>query len=227
MSSAVLRFDDVSYHYPDGPSVLDGVSFELPEASLTALVGSSGSGKSTLLFLAGLLANPQAGEVYLEGEAVGTLGPRRRETLRNRTLGLVFQHHYLLGDHQVWENVAMPLWIQAGGPLPESEARARELLQFVGLEAAAERSPSQLSGGERQRVAVARALATEPRVLLADEPTGSLDSANGDRVFELLEKSRDEVGAAVLLVTHNLELASRCDSILRIEDGRIAEPDSN
>ena len=195
----------------------------LERGETAALLGASGSGKSTLLFLAGLLARPTHGRVFLVGQDACRLGEQEREQARNQRLGFVFQHHFLLPDFTAEENVALPTWIHRGRSGSAAVDRAREILTFVGLGALTHRYPHQLSGGERQRVAIARALAHRPDLVLADEPTGSLDTENGDRVFELLFELKKSYGCGVLLVTHNPTLAERCDRVVRLADGQVVE----
>ena len=204
--------------------VLKGVNFSAPSATTTAIVGPSGCGKSTLLYLLGLLDRPQEGEILINGESLAQATDAVRTAGRNRHLGFVFQFHFLLPEFTAAENVMLPM--RKLGKLTESamRARARELLAAVGLETKADRLATRLSGGEQQRVAIARALANEPPILLADEPTGNLDARNSELVFELLTKLAHERDLAVVMVTHNLELADRCDRVLRMLDGRFITP---
>ena len=199
--------------------VLHGVSLAVLPGEVVAVSGPSGSGKSTLLHLLGGLDTPQAGEVWWAGERVDTLGTQARAGRRAGRVGLVFQHHYLLEDLSVLQNVQVPAFLTG----QDGISRARELLARVGLAAREAELPRVLSGGERQRVAVARALATRPAVVLADEPTGSLDRANADIVARLLLDLAREEGAGVLLVTHDDRLAARADRVLHLLDGRIVE----
>ncbi len=195
--------------------VLRGLNFRVPAGELLAVTGPSGVGKSTLLHLIGLLDRPEAGELSLDDAAVGSLDNEERAHLRNRQIGFVFQHHYLLDELDARDNVALPLRI-SGQPARPARARATELLAAVGLDARATHFPDQLSGGEQQRVAVARALAMKPRLLLADEPTGNLDSATADQVFALVRKLHLLEGLTSIIVTHNEEMARRCDRIFRL-----------
>lgn len=203
--------------------MLKGVDLVLERGESVALLGASGSGKSTLLFLAGLLARPTHGRIFLVGQDSARLSEIERESARNQRLGFVFQHHFLLPDFTAEENVALPTWIHRGRSGTAALDRAREVLDFVGLGALTHRLPHQLSGGERQRVAIARALAHRPDLVLADEPTGSLDTENGDRVFELLFELKKAHGCGVLLVTHNPALAEKCDRVIRLADGQVVE----
>lgn len=204
--------------------VLKGVKFSATSATTTAIVGPSGCGKSTLLYLLGLLDRPQEGEVLLNGEKLACASDETRTAARNRHLGFVFQFHFLLTEFTALENVMLPM--RKLGELDESEmrSRARELLDAVGLGAKTSRPANKLSGGEQQRVAIARALANNPPVLLADEPTGNLDAKNSEIVFDLLTRLAHERGLAVVMVTHNLELAARCDRTLRMLDGDFVTP---
>lgn len=221
----LLILEDVRFRYKDGPEVLKGVDLVLERGETVGLLGASGCGKSTLLFLAGLLARPTEGRVLVVGQDQSRLPERERERLRNRRLGFVFQHHFLLPDFDAEENVALPTWIQDGRSGEVARRRAREVLEFVGLGDLLHRRPNQLSGGERQRVSIARALAHRPDLVLADEPTGSLDSENGDRVFSLLLELQRVSGCGILLVTHNPALAARCDRSVTMVDGQIRPGD--
>jgi ABC-type lipoprotein export system ATPase subunit len=202
--------------------VLRGADFDLAPGELVAVVGPSGSGKSTLLHLLGGLERADAGEIEVGGLRVDRMAATELARFRNRTLGYVFQFHQLLADFTALENVALPGRI-AGRPAEELGRRARDLLAEVGLAELAHRYPGQLSGGEQQRVALCRALLLEPPLVLADEPTGSLDPAAGTVVFELLLSLQRRHGATVLLVTHNPGLAGRCARILQLEDGLLRD----
>jgi len=200
--------------------VLDGVDLEVGAGESIAVIGQSGAGKSTLLHLVGGLDVPSEGEVRLAGVSLAGLSAERLARLRNEKVGFVFQFHHLLREFTALENVAMPLRI-AGAGVREARDRARELLGRVGLERRLEHTPAQLSGGEQQRVAVARALVTRPVLLLADEPTGNLDPPTGERLHDLLFEVGSESGAAMILVTHNMDLAARADRVLRLLAGRL------
>ncbi|MDQ8181821.1 ABC transporter ATP-binding protein [Pelagicoccus sp. SDUM812005] len=199
--------------------VLKGVDLELNRGEISAVVGPSGCGKSTLLYLLGLLDRQDEGEILVGGEAVPLDRDGAHTRLRCEHIGFVFQFHFLLPEFSALENVILPM--RKLGKLSEDEMgeRAKELLEQVGLGDKTHRRPSQLSGGEQQRVAIARSLANRPSVLLADEPTGNLDLKNSMMVFDLLTRLAKEYQQAVLIVTHNPELAGRCDRILRMEDG--------
>jgi lipoprotein-releasing system ATP-binding protein len=200
--------------------VLRGVDFDAVAGNTHAIVGPSGCGKSSLLYLLGLLDRPDEGEVYVAGEPFARVGDDARTAARNAHLGFVFQFHFLLPEFSAAENVMLPM--RKRGALGEDamQERARELLDAVGLGEKAGRLATHLSGGEQQRVAIARALANEPPVILADEPTGNLDAKNSAIVFDLLARLARERGIAVVMVTHNPELAERCDRVLRMLDGR-------
>ncbi|MEL7059850.1 MAG: ABC transporter ATP-binding protein [Acidobacteriota bacterium] len=214
--------------YRDGRrwvEVLRGVDLEVARNEMVAITGSSGSGKSTLLHLLGALDPPDRGEITVDGERLERLGRRALASLRNRKIGFVFQFHRLLPDFDALENVMMPGRI-AGLPARHLEARARALLDDVGLGERLDHVPGQLSGGERQRVAICRALVLEPPVLLADEPTGNLDPASSERVFELLLDLRRRHRTTTVLVTHDRALARRCARIFSLEDGVLSPLDA-
>jgi lipoprotein-releasing system ATP-binding protein len=195
--------------------VLRGLDLDVERGELLAVVGPSGVGKSTLLHLVGLLDRPEGGSLELDGQAVGGLDGEARAGLRNRLIGFVFQHHHLLDELDARDNVALPLRI-GGWPARRARDLAGELLASVALGERAAHFPDQLSGGEQQRVAVARALAASPRLLLADEPTGNLDQANAEQVFALIRELHLMVGLTSIIVTHNEAMARRCDRIFRL-----------
>lgn len=201
--------------------VLRGVELEVHRGEFVAIVGASGAGKSTLLHLLGALDRPTAGDVWLDGSRYADLEPRALAELRNRKLGFVFQFHHLLREFSAAENVMMPLLV--GGMAPRAaRSRAAELLSVVGLAGRMAHRPAELSGGEQQRCAVARALVHDPSLVLADEPSGNLDHANSDRLHEMFFRLAREYETAVIVVTHNRQLAGRADRILMLEDGRLA-----
>jgi len=199
---------------------LRGVSFEAKTGEVTAIVGPSGCGKSTLLYLLGLLDRPDKGEILLDNKSVSQASDQVRTELRNKNLGFIFQFHFLIKELTACENVSMPLF-KAGIQRKEANKRARSVLTKLGLGDKAERFANKLSGGEQQRVAIARAMINSPSLLLADEPTGNLDSENSRKVFQLLLQFAREESTAVILVTHNPEIAEKCDQILRMKDGQI------
>ncbi len=205
----------------DGPlTILDDVSFSIKRGETAAVVGVSGSGKSTLLSLLAGLDSPSFGDVTLCGEQLSRLDEDGRARLRGEQVGFVFQSFQLLPNLTALENVTLPLEVLNGSG---SQQTARNLLERVGLTDRLNHYPAQLSGGEQQRVAIARAFVTEPAVLLADEPTGNLDSATGKKIIDLLFKLNDEKGTTLVLVTHDEQLASRCDRLIRLDGGRLVE----
>jgi lipoprotein-releasing system ATP-binding protein len=200
--------------------VLDGVDLALRPGEIVALVGPSGAGKSTLLHVAGLLERPDGGAVLIGGEDCGRLSDERRTLLRRSEIGFVYQFHHLLPEFSALENVMLPQMI-AGVARHRARGKAAELLEQVGLAPRAGHRPARLSGGEQQRVAIVRALANDPRILLADEPTGNLDHATGDNVMSTLLELVRHTGLAALIATHNIEIARRLDRIVALEDGRL------
>jgi lipoprotein-releasing system ATP-binding protein len=203
-------------------TVLDGVSLEVQQGEMVAIVGSSGAGKSTLLHVLGALDQPSRGRVVIGGVPLDGLDDTSLAQLRNRKVGFVFQFHHLLREFSAQENVAIPLRI-AGWETAAADKRAAELLERVGLGARMTHRPSQLSGGEQQRTAVARSLALDPAVLLADEPSGNLDHANAERLHALFEELSRDLEIAMVIVTHNRSLAARADRIMLLEDGKLQE----
>ncbi len=204
---------------PNFVSAVDGVDLEIGAGEAVALVGPSGSGKSTLLNLIGGLDRPTSGEIWVDGENIARASAKRLVEHRRTRIGFIFQSFNLLAHRTALENVEVPLML-AGLARKERQARARELLTRVGLGARTEHRPSQLSGGEQQRVAIARALANRPSILLADEPTGNLDSATGAEVMSLLRELKSG-GLTIVLVTHDMTVASYMDRIVRLRDGKI------
>jgi lipoprotein-releasing system ATP-binding protein len=222
-AAASLRLDDVQRRFRQGDAwleVLRGATLSLAPGQAMALVGPSGSGKSTLLQIAGLLEHPDGGEVYVAGQACGRLPDAQRTQIRREHLGFVYQFHHLLPEFSALENVMLPQML-AGNDQRCSRERARQLLQTLGLAEREEHRPARLSGGEQQRVAIARAMANRPAVLLADEPTGNLDEETARAVFEALVTAARETDAALLIATHNAELAARADGIYRLHNGLI------
>jgi len=206
--------------------VLHGVDMDLFPGELLGLVGASGAGKSTLLHILGLLDPPSEGEVLLDGTDAWKLPSIERARLRNERVGFVFQFYHLLPELDAVENVILPAMIgtaksRRGASMPELRARASDTLQRFGLGERLRHRPAQLSGGEQQRVAIARAMFLDPAMVIADEPTGNLDSATGERVLDLLVREQKERGLALLLVTHDSKVARRCERVLTMEDGRI------
>jgi lipoprotein-releasing system ATP-binding protein len=222
--TALLEVRALTKRFPSGDAgwleVLGGTDLDVARGEVVAIVGASGSGKSTLLHLVGALDVPTSGEIRLDGAAYGALAPAALAALRNRRLGFVFQFHHLLREFSALENVMMPLRI-AGWEPARARARAAELLGAVGLGGRMSHRPGALSGGEQQRCAVARALVHDPGLVLADEPTGNLDHGNGMMVSDLFFALAREFETAVVMVTHNRQLAQRADRVLLLEDGRL------
>jgi lipoprotein-releasing system ATP-binding protein len=223
MSEPILRVEGVTKEY--GARVrtlaLSGVDVTIERGEFVALVGPSGSGKSTLLNIIGLLDRPTAGQVVLAGTDTRGMDDRGLTRLRAHTLGFVFQFHHLLPAFTAIENVMLPAWGDTGFPSREMRERAGELLRAVGLSARLDYRTTDLSGGEQQRVAIARALSRRPLLVLADEPTGNLDTAAAAAVFDLMRTFNREAGTTFLLVTHDPRIAERCDRIVEIVDGKI------
>lgn len=223
--SDILRLEQVRKSYGIGTSVetevLHGIDLGLSGGEFAALIGPSGSGKSTLLNTIGLLERPTSGRVAIQGIDIGTLDEAGLTELRGRTIGFVFQFHHLIPAFTAAENVMMPLLIERGTVRPEMKARARWLLDQVGLGGSVDKKPAELSGGQQQRVAIARALAMNPPLVLADEPTGNLDTRTANEVFELLRRFNAEHRVAFLIVTHDPRLAARCDRRIELVDGRV------
>ncbi|GEM_PF-42213 len=220
-----LALKDVRRIYKQGHEkleVLKGVSFSIRAGEMVALVGPSGAGKSTLLHMAGLLEQPDSGEVFIGGEKCTGISDNKRTQLRLRQLGFVYQFHHLLPEFSALENIMLPQLV-SGLPRSEARRRARELLSMVNLKHRENHRPARLSGGEQQRVAVARALANVPSVLMADEPTGNLDPHTAEHVFEMMRMLVRHIKLAALVATHNLDLAQRMDRILILRDGYIEE----
>ena len=223
---SVLEAQALSKTYVGGDGgqivVLDGVDLQIARGEMVAIIGSSGAGKSTLLHLLGALDRPTSGRVLIDGRPVEGMDDDAVSALRNRTVGVVFQFHHLVREFTALENVMMPLRI-AGSDEVDAKRRAMALLERVGLGGRVHHRPSALSGGEQQRTAVARALAADPAVLLADEPSGNLDHHNSERLHELFTELAHELELGMVVVTHNRALAARADRVLQLEDGRLTQ----
>ena len=223
--SAVLELRNIVREYKSQAgvlSVLSGADLVLNPGELVGLVGPSGSGKSTLLHTAGLLEQPEGGQVFLEGEDCLALNDAGRTRLRREKLGFVYQFHHLLPEFNARDNVAMPLMV---GGMPRNKAREKAdlILADMGLSERLTHQPGQMSGGEQQRVAIARALVNDPRLVIADEPTGNLDPATTERVFESLIRMARNEGAAVLVATHNMSLTQHMNRVLTLADGKLTD----
>jgi lipoprotein-releasing system ATP-binding protein len=225
MTDPVLEAHDVHKSFRQGPvtlEVLRGITVSVAPAERLAIVGASGSGKTTLLQILGGLDAPTAGRVCVDSRNIHELNERERGMLRNHALGFVYQFHHLLPEFSALENVAMPLLVRRM-KVADAKRQAREILERVGLGARLDHRPHQLSGGERQRAAVARALVTHPKLVLADEPTGNLDGANAEQVFALMLELNRERRTSLVVVTHDLRLAARMERILEIDGGVLRE----
>lgn len=222
--SPIIELRNLTKIYKNGIEfrALDNANLKISKGDFVAIVGPSGSGKSTLMHLIGLLDTPSSGTLLIDGNDVTKMSDKERSEMRNRMLGFVFQYHHLLPDFTALENVIMPLLI-AGKNKKEAEEIAKKLLKEVGLEDRMDHRPGELSGGQNQRVAVARALSVSPAIVLGDEPTGNLDTKTGDLIYELLRRLNKEYNQTFIVVTHNEELASKADRIIRLVDGKIIE----
>ena len=225
MAEEILRLDKVCRAYNLGTpveiEVLHTVDLSMQRSEFLALMGPSGSGKSTLLNIIGLLDRPTSGRLYIKEQDTNSLDDANLTHLRGHSIGFVFQYHYLISAFTALENVMMPMLVDRGFPTPDVADRARDLLAHVGLTSVAGNLALNMSGGQQQRVAIARALAMKPDLVLADEPTGNLDTKSAEGVFELMREVNRRDGTTFLIVTHNINLARRCDRIIELVDGRI------
>lgn len=224
--NSILELRDIrkSYHIgtPVETEVLHGIDLQLHEHEFVALIGPSGSGKSTLLNIIGLLERATQGELTIAQQRTSTLDDRTLTHLRGRTIGFIFQFHHLLPAFTALENVMMPAIIEHGAATAVARDNALDLLRRVGLQGAEQKKPGELSGGMQQRVAIARALSLRPRLILADEPTGNLDTKTADEIFALMREFNRDHGSACLIVTHDPRLAERCDRVVHLVDGSIS-----
>ncbi|AYK16034.1 MAG: ABC transporter ATP-binding protein [Methanosarcina flavescens] len=222
--SPIIELKNLTKIYKNGMEfrALDNANLKIKKGEFVAIVGPSGSGKSTLMHLIGLLDTPSLGTLLIDGRDVTKMSDKERSEMRNRMLGFVFQYHHLLPDFTAMENVAMPLLI-AGKSRKEAKEIAGKLLKEVGLEDRMDHKPGELSGGQNQRVAVARALSCSPAIVLGDEPTGNLDTKTGNLIYDLLRRLNRQYNQTFIIVTHNEDLASKADRIIRLVDGKITD----
>lgn len=224
MTRPILKLDNVSRIYTEAHgkivTVLEEACFEISSGEMISLVAPSGAGKSTLLHLAGLLEKPDAGEVHIGGQATTSLPEDQRTALRRNDIGFIYQFHHLLPEFSALENLMIPQMLRGVNKL-DAAKRGNELLDYMGILIRAEHRPSELSGGEQQRVAIARAVANQPKLLLADEPTGNLDPGTSDRVFNMLEDLVRSTGLSALIATHNHQLAKRMDKNVTLNAGKV------
>ena len=221
----LLKAEDLQHSFFEGVRinrVLKGVSLQVEAGETTSVVGPSGCGKSTLLYLLGLLDRPESGKILLQGSDVTQSSDETKTQLRNQSIGFIFQFHFLIKELTAIENVSLPLR-KSGLNAEDSKEKSMLVLQKLGLESKATRSANKLSGGEQQRVAIARAIVNSPSLILADEPTGNLDSENSHKVFDLLQELAERDNLGVLIVTHNTELALKTDNLIRMQDGLIVK----
>ena len=221
----VLKLENLKKSYnvgmPTETEVIHGINLTITGIDFAALIGPSGSGKSTLLNLIGLLDQPTSGELYLLGQATRNLADEQRTLLRRESIGFVFQFHHLIEAFSALDNIMMPVMVKSGKPKSDTRQWAEHLIEAVGLGGMGYKKPSELSGGQQQRVAIARALMTRPALLLADEPTGNLDTHTAESIFKLLRQFNSEFGCAVIIVTHDPRLSQTCDRSITLVDGQI------
>ncbi|MCU7940079.1 MAG: lipoprotein-releasing ABC transporter ATP-binding protein LolD [gamma proteobacterium symbiont of Bathyaustriella thionipta] len=225
MSDIIVDCQNLDQYFDEGNGRVDifqNINLQIKKGERLAIVGASGSGKSTLLYMMGGLDTIKAGKLLIDGQDISQLNARKLGQLRNKTLGFVYQFHHLLPEFSALENVAMPLLIR-GDNTSQAKEKAAYLLEQVGLSNRVTHKPGELSGGERQRAAIARALVTNPKCLLADEPTGNLDNTTARQVYDLLIKLNEEMSISLVLVTHDEKLAARMDKVLMLSDGHLTD----
>ena len=216
----ILQLKNITKFYGDN-QVLFGIDFELEASSFTSIIGQSGSGKSTLLNILGTLDKPSSGEVYIDGKLVSSMKSKELSKVRNTTMGFIFQFHHLLPEFSALENILMPTKIQKGKVTVEDLAWAEELIDVVGLKKVKNNNALKMSGGQQQRTAIARALMNKPKLILADEPTGNLDSDTAEQIYQLMRSINQKYGTSFLIITHDQEIAQKADRIIEIKDGRV------
>ncbi len=220
----IIRAENIFKSYPTGLNhrleILKDISLEIPRNKISVIIGASGAGKSTLLHILGGLDKPDSGKILIEENDVASLSDKKLSSFRNNHIGFVFQFHHLLPEFTALENIIVPQLI-GNVSFPRTKVKAAELLEIVGLTSRSEHKPAQLSGGEQQRVAVARALANDPKLILADEPTGNLDTVNSEMLNDLFVQLRDKYGKTLIIVTHNKDLMALADVIFEMKDGRL------
>jgi len=229
MDAQLVRVENVSKIYDMGHvevRALDGVSLSVSKGQFISIMGPSGSGKTTLLDVLSALLRPTSGEVFIKGKPISRMDDNQLATVRGKTIGFIFQTFNLISRMSALENVMLPLWFLEK-PLEERKARAEKILGEVGLGDRINHKPSELSGGQRQRVAIARALATDPEIIVADEPTGNLDSKSGEQILEIIEELNKKLGKTVLMVTHESEVANMAQQTLYLRDGKIVKTEKN
>lgn len=221
----IIELKAINKFYGSGEfrtQVLDDINLSIEEGSFTSIIGQSGSGKSTLLNIVGTLDQPSAGEVYINGKRTDQMKKSQLATLRNETLGFIFQFHYLLPEFTAYENVLIPYRIQHGKVPADIEKKANEIMDLVGLEKVKHNLATKMSGGQQQRTAIARALMNEPKIILADEPTGNLDSDTTEIIYNLLREINAKLGTTFVIITHDRRIAEKADRIIEIKDGKVA-----
>ncbi|MGL5544004.1 MAG: ABC transporter ATP-binding protein [Cetobacterium sp.] len=219
--SEILRLSGVFKSYDGKNNVLKNIDLKIEKGEFIGIIGQSGSGKSTLLNIIGALDTPSKGEIYFDGENISYYDSEKRAQFRNKNIGFVFQFHFLLPQFNVMENILIPSWIESGKDSHEKEEEVLNILKDMELEEIAHRDSQNISGGQQQRVAIARALLNRPRIVLADEPTGNLDSKTSAQIYNLLRKINKKYSTTFLIVTHNPEIAALCDRVIEISDGII------